>query len=342
MMFLSRMREDTKKALTVTSDDLLKEKIVIFSDIHRGDGGKKDHFKDNEDIYINALDYYLKKNFNLVLAGDIEEGWGYGHRMEAVIQCYRNTALKKESEFHKKNQYYRLYGNHDDYWLKQENVDNFLRPALGNKGIKVYPAIFFKDNQNTLLVIHGCQGHPLHDVGDVLAKEVVKTNYGTHYEDPPKPYEGKRIDYQTRLRRQEIYLLEWAMKRGVVMVGAHSHMPYFRSSPVFNFIDKEIKKIKASKTLTPLEKETNNDYFKKVKEDARIPFRKRYQKLINNPPPVYFNSGCCTGADMMTVIEIDKGIIRLVEWNPKGRTTKNLDKLESIFNVAQKIKTKRI
>ena len=60
-----------------------KKKYYIFSDLHRGDGGKIDYFNPNR----NLLNYILSeidqegqsgKKTVLIMLGDIEECWAYG------------------------------------------------------------------------------------------------------------------------------------------------------------------------------------------------------------------------------------------------------------------------
>ena len=331
--FNRRMKEDTSpdKALIVETDDILNEKIVVFSDHHRGDGGNKDHFKSNEDIYCRALKEYYNNGFKLVLNGDVDEGWGYGENLQEIMESHKEKALKSENMFHADNRLYRIYGNHDDCWLDQKKVDKFLKPYMGNKEIKVYPAVYFKDDKYTLLVIHGCQGHSLHDVSDIIAKWGVRTNYGTYYEDPPVIYHGKDLDYQNELRRQEIYLLEWTMRKRLVMIGGHSHLPYFKSFPDFYRQDNELKKYLNSTSSTELGKKVIEEYLVSIKKYDRKPLKKKYKKLIENPLPLYFNCGCCTGFEEISAVEVDAGEIRLVEWNSRDKVIHHSATLNGIF-----------
>lgn len=49
-------------------------RLVIFSDLHLGDGGGNDDFKKNADLFLAVLRRrYLQENFTLILNGDIEE-----------------------------------------------------------------------------------------------------------------------------------------------------------------------------------------------------------------------------------------------------------------------------
>ena len=63
--------DDRTKHLTCSTDT----KIVVMSDMHRGDGTGSDDFAHNSLIFKCALDYYLDKGFTYVELGDAEEFW---------------------------------------------------------------------------------------------------------------------------------------------------------------------------------------------------------------------------------------------------------------------------
>jgi len=48
-------------------------KLIIMSDMHRGDGTGSDDFAHNSLIYKCALDYYMANGFTYVELGDAEE-----------------------------------------------------------------------------------------------------------------------------------------------------------------------------------------------------------------------------------------------------------------------------
>ena len=117
-------------------------KIIVLSDFHRGDGGRADFFKTNKDMLCKILKKKYEDGFTLVLAGDIEEAWAWGFSLEhghishsaksmnELLDAYTRKSSDEELDvfdwekmFHKENRYYRIYGNHDDYWKKRLNVD---------------------------------------------------------------------------------------------------------------------------------------------------------------------------------------------------------------------------
>ena len=50
------------------------DKRVIFSDLHMGNGTRRDDFSENSELFYSALsEYYLPRGYDLILNGDVEE-----------------------------------------------------------------------------------------------------------------------------------------------------------------------------------------------------------------------------------------------------------------------------
>ena len=62
--------EKTRIKRLPLSDDT---KLIVMSDMHRGDGSGSDDFAHNSLIYKCALDYYLGNGFTYIELGDAEE-----------------------------------------------------------------------------------------------------------------------------------------------------------------------------------------------------------------------------------------------------------------------------
>ena len=83
-----RLDEDTEQGLGILFD-ITKDRFAILSDVHKGNCvDEGDDFKHNKNLYRHALDYYLKEEFNLVLSGDIEEGWEFDYKN--IIEAYKS------------------------------------------------------------------------------------------------------------------------------------------------------------------------------------------------------------------------------------------------------------
>ena len=60
-------------AVTLSYTD--SSRFVLFSDLHRGDGGSTDRFAPNKELFLKALRYYYENGFTYVEVGDGDELW---------------------------------------------------------------------------------------------------------------------------------------------------------------------------------------------------------------------------------------------------------------------------
>jgi UDP-2,3-diacylglucosamine pyrophosphatase LpxH len=82
-----------------------RDRLVIFSDLHLGDGGPQDDFLPDTDLFFTVLrEHYLSAGYALVLNGDIEEPqrfslgsirWRWTALYELFDDFSRETALYK-------------------------------------------------------------------------------------------------------------------------------------------------------------------------------------------------------------------------------------------------------
>ncbi len=270
-----RMSEDTSGKFTPGKTIPMKtvpldktEKIVVISDLHRGDAGRADYFTPNRALLCKILEYYNNKGFTLVMTGDVEEAWAWGfsyrygkqhlwaESMNGLLDAYTKKEGEKELNifdweklYHQENRYYRIYGNHDDYWKRLGNVK---KTRLGENNIEVYPAVTFEDKQNKkmkILVIHGCQGQPLADVGDCIAPPVKVLQLNWYYLKSFFLKKGERLRYdrlnaeRKKLKKQEEYMIEWAKEKNLILIAGHTHRPYSMSRPHTCILEMEVKNI---------------------------------------------------------------------------------------------------
>jgi len=308
-----RLNEDSAKALKIPFD-INNDKFIFFSDVHKGDRQKgSDDFERNEVIYCIALDYYLKNDFKLVLAGDIEEGWECD--FDKIIDCYKHTAFEKEKGFVDKGRYYRIYGNHDCDLAEKANVDKFLRPVLGN--IEVYPALFIGDK---IIVVHGHQGDLHSDRGAKISRSVVRNLW--KFAQNVFKFMNNRAAENNKIRsKRDQCLYEWAKMKKLLLIAGHTHRGMFESySKTYQLFEKKLELInQLEKTTDIAEKLLIKEAIKKIEQiiaESReeLGKDKTSSRLEENPVPCYFNDGCCVHTNGISGLEIDKGVIRLVKW----------------------------
>ena len=328
--------------------DMDKSKVVFFSDLHRG-MGKTDVFKNNVLLFEKILNYYFDNGYTLVLIGDIEEGWGYQRSNIPLILDYYKNQIEIEKKFFEKNRYFRIYGNHDDFYRGQNLY------FADSTFTRVYPALIFEQKQEngnnfTIFVTHGCQGHGLHDAGDDVAAWAVSIKYMWLIEHTAKNFKSadqaiKQMEkVKTEYDKHEKYMLEWAFgdslqKKCNILIAGHTHRVLFESefepkmiSILRRDYEEETKRIKASRDKpnetpaeTPFSGNEQNQSDSLISLDQKIIEKlKRLEEEPSQPlriadksksgfylSPAYFNSGFGYSSEM-PCLEICEGKIKLI------------------------------
>lgn len=334
-MFARSRQRETFKALDRALQDacrvegfrIEKDRFVVFSDVHKGDGESgSDDFLHNSNLYRYVLQYYFDHFYALILNGDCEDCWETDP--QDIVRAYRRTAFAAERQFNAENRYFRTVGNHDDDWKDPAKVDRYLGPVLGP--VRVWPSVLLGDR---ILVLHGHQGDR-YDGGAVQ-----RSRWIVHFIWAPLQRRGLtdflwpvlrlfgfvdtgRAAQNNFIRRERDRLLyEWAKARRMLVIAGHTHRGMFRS---FSKIDqiravRTALKRKAGTAVTPKERlliSLSIDYLDRVIHDSREELKrdKTQNRLADDPVPCYFNDGCCVHTNGITGIEIDRGEIRLVKW----------------------------
>ncbi|HOH73989.1 MAG TPA: hypothetical protein PLS43_10180, partial [Syntrophales bacterium] len=130
-------------------------KLIVMSDMHRGDGSGADDFAQNSLIYRCALEYYFENDFTYIELGDAEELWENDNFEQIYIT--HTPVYDLLAKFHdpdpEKTRYIKAWGNHDLYWKDHQDIYQSLFP-----GIQLYEAIVLN---NSILMIHGHQADPM-------------------------------------------------------------------------------------------------------------------------------------------------------------------------------------
>ncbi len=293
-----------QQALRLTDDQLKHDRTIILSDVHKGDRQPgTDDFAHNEQVYCEALRYYLDHDYRLILNGDIEEGWKNNYA--DIIAAYESTAFALEREFALRDRYVRIYGNHDQEWANPLFVQRTLTPVLG-RPIRVYPAVFLGDR---LFIVHGHQGELNADRRAWLSRRVVRYIWR-----PLQQAFGLNLNHASgdaaAYRDRDHYLFEWANAHRLLLVAGHTHRallrPFFLSDQFRLIQDRLVRKLSG----------TSDPYLR----DRLSSTIERLNRLLQSPPddsnPAtnYFNEGCCVHTDGLTGIEIEQGEVRLIRW----------------------------
>lgn len=332
--------QDKLNAIYHKGEKLLKinakyeDKYILFSDLHRGLGDVSDDFKpSNQQSYNAALNYYHANDYSLVHLGDIEElkeQWSI-----ADVLKFNQAHLAQEGLFHKKNKYYRVFGNHDSKYEKSAAVAKFLHPYF--PGLIVYEGILLAyEKLPQILLVHGHQDYIPFVTGFFeyiglpvyrLYINMVNKNRETNY------------DSYCKIEKSENAMYEWTVEQAnLLMIFGHTHKPLWGSKTHVEKIQLELQRLNDSLKDTAILHKTSvaiikqnaaaygvSDIIDKMNELlATLKEKIKEQGACAKPKaiPVIFNTGCCIFEDGdITGIEIDNGQIRLIKWGI-NRTTK--------------------
>ncbi len=258
--------------------DAKTDKLVIFSDQHKGNKTWADDFWQAESTYIQALQQYNVQGFTLINLGDSEELWKF---KASQILPLNEESLLAEAAF-QPERYYKTYGNHDILWKNSLDV-NLLLKNYFTLPLPVHEGILLKLNMPgkvlNMFLTHGHQGDVMSD-NNRLSTWVV-----AHIWMPIQRYLRLNInspskDYRLRNKHNQM-MHEWSsQQQSLLLVTGHTHQPVFASGKYFNHPNNQIPGANAG-----------------VK-------------------PCYFNTGCCCYSDGdITGIEISDGKIALIKWH---------------------------
>jgi UDP-2,3-diacylglucosamine pyrophosphatase LpxH len=300
------------------------EKYVIVSDLHMGDGGRADDFRNNKDTMKRALEYYKENNFKLILLGDIEELWQFD--MTQIENKYEEDIYEKIRAFDKDN-VFRVFGNHDFDWnlkdpIRKDSANNWAVEALKMKD---------KNGKETILLVHGHQGSTESDKNSWISRIFVRRVW-----KPIEPlvvkiglYGHPSATKSQVAKNYEKILYSWAKKKKIILICGHSHRAIYASK---SYIDKLKSKIRRLQSEILSNRDSRELVKKNIKKIEKLNQELAEEKLkgreINSaegnktPLPCYFNSGCALYTDGITTLEIADDAIKLVKWHRKQKDGK--------------------
>ncbi|MDD6794252.1 MAG: metallophosphoesterase [Clostridiaceae bacterium] len=274
-----------------------KSKIVIISDIHRGDGSYSDSLVSNKNIYKAALNYYFKEGYVLIEAGDGDELWKNKNCMD-IAYNYKDV-FRILNRFNKANRLYLLYGNHDnvkvnkEYFKKQKKKFSKIDIGFGSDFLYLIDNIEFSE-------------------GLVLKyEEVNKEIFITH---------GHQVDlfnYELKFLSKFLVRHIWRHLEGIAGFKAPI-------SPANNYkrggiIDNELDEWARENKKMIICGHTHLSRFPQVSEGT------------------YFNDGCCVLPYSISCIEISRGLIILVKWTIESREDRSLYIMKQIIGGPEKL-----
>jgi hypothetical protein len=292
------------------------ERIVVFSDHHKGAGDKADDFRRCEHAYTAALGWYLEQGYRLFVLGDAEELWE--ERPGRVIERYR-AVLELEAQFGGRGGLERFWGNHDDDWANASAVRKHLRPVLGD--VRVREALKLQVERpgrapGTLVFLHGHQGTAESDRFGWFSRLVVRWVWRPLQRRTGFSATSPATNYELRAKHDRA-MYEWARTQnpGIVLVAGHTHRPVFARGTPDPPPTRSVGELEALLQAAIATADAEAAAALRAELEYARTSQRRPEEVLTVSPPCYFNSGCCSFPDGdVTGLEIADGSIRLVRW----------------------------
>lgn len=287
-------------------------RLILFSDLHKGQRDGADDFKQCEQTYRAALEYYWQGDYELLLLGDIEELWECWP--SPVIKAY-SAVLEEERAFAEAqmpSRFMRFVGNHDDLWYDARQVEHHLGPYLaGKKVIEAMRLQIHDEGQplGELFFVHGHQGSPDSDRFAGLSSLVVRYIWRPIQRIFNYRSSTPSNNFELRQKHEQAMYAYAENQPGLVLIAGHTHHPVWEG---LGFEQAMQQRMQLEGEPPP----TDPQWMQVEAEQA---------VTLAGAKPCYFNTGCCSYSDgSITGIEIEGGEIRLVRWITPGEPPRHV------------------
>ena len=230
-----RLTECYNKALKnkdiIEIDD--QTKIIFFSDCHRGDGSLSDEFTHNQNIFIYALEDYLKNGYTYMELGDGDELWEYD-KFEHIRIAHSDVfcVLKK---YYEADKFYYFYGNHNAKFRNKKKADYALTcyfDEYTDENTVLFPYIDVKESmilrdkitKKEILAVHGHQGDFPNDKGWILSLVFMKIfwryMHKVGFQNPSSP--SRNLVKRHKIEKN---FSKWIRSKKIGILCGHTHRP---------------------------------------------------------------------------------------------------------------------
>lgn len=227
--------------IPITNED----RLVFFSDIHRGNNSWADEFAPNQIIYIYAIQQYLKDGFTYVEVGDGDELFKFRF-VEAIRQAHEDVYLTLQ-KFHRQGRFYYIFGNHDIEYRNPaslaERLNQFFNPFTAETEILfddfvVHEGLIFahEESDTEFFAVHGHQGELMNDqlywLTRFLLRGIWRPLQLFGVRDPTSV--AGNVNIRDKVERQ---LIQWVTQSRIPLICGHTHQERFPKDsdpPYFN------------------------------------------------------------------------------------------------------------
>lgn len=209
-----RLSQTLEEAATIPFDD--SSKFVLFSDLHRGNGGPGDSFRPNAELFLAALSEYVKRGFSYIEVGDGDELWK-GWPFEEIRQAYQKV-FDLMHELDHERRLHLILGNHDlTHRTKQPDQKDGI-PAREGLLLRHTPS------GERIFVVHGHQADILCDPMYFFARRAAR--FGYRLRDWMRKWRPLK-QLQVEMGKLEHRIIHWIDTRSQFVICGHTHRPWF-------------------------------------------------------------------------------------------------------------------
>jgi membrane protein DedA with SNARE-associated domain/UDP-2,3-diacylglucosamine pyrophosphatase LpxH len=236
-----RLDHVLETAAEIPFDDT--SKIVLFSDVHRGDKSNRDEFAPNEALFMHALHHYYQEGFTYIELGDGDDLWQTG-RFSAIRRAYPEV-FKLLHQFRWQNRLHLIVGNHEIQGPGYHRVQK--DDLVAEEGL----VLRHSRTGQRLFVVHGHQVDVWCDKLASISRPAVRlicTAFNLlglengAVSAAPSETEGMIIHklgqwYRNQQEKLTQQVIDWARNRRQLVITGHTHLPMFaadRREPYFN------------------------------------------------------------------------------------------------------------
>jgi UDP-2,3-diacylglucosamine pyrophosphatase LpxH len=312
--FVSSLSELVAASPTASLDG--QARYVFLSDLHMGDGGKRDDLEPNRGLALAALArWYLERGYALILGGDVEDLQKFS--LPAIRRAW-GELYELFDAFSERGALWKLVGNHDLSLLREADYPYPL-----------YHGLRLERGERSLFCFHGHQASKLFSKHNYLSGFVVR------YLAKPFKVKNSSVSGDSRKRfKAERRIYRASKEIGMVSICGHTHRPLFESLSKYDSLRWSIEELlrryptsdeEGKARIAELVGLYRGECERLGRDELRWDLSKGLYEDKALLIPCVFNSGCATGKNGITALEIEGGDsvggkISLVHWAKEGRS----------------------
>jgi UDP-2,3-diacylglucosamine pyrophosphatase LpxH len=315
-------------------------KYVFLSDLHLGNGGGRDDLRRNRALVLETLAmWYAERDYTLVLNGDIEDLNKF--RLMDIVRAWPGF-FGILDDFASRGRLRKIVGNHDLDLVRERGYPYALSHGL-----------LLTRGDKRIFAFHGHQASRFFVDYDYVSRFIVR------YVAKPLKIRNSSVSEDSRHRfKTERRIYRASRKLGILSITGHTHRPLFESLSKYESVrwsaEEAIREYASAdgprrEEISSIVAEYKAELGRLSDEGLRDNLARSLYEDRDFLIPCLFNSGCATGRNGYTAIEIIGDSIELVHWGDAdkcrrymGREAIERDRLEGFAWTRQVLRRSRL